>query len=62
MRNDEVSRCMDYIRFTCELEGFTLSDSEEVILSDILCGEISAESAIRNYIDDNGLDALEYRL
>ena len=57
MRNDEVSRCMDYIRFTCELEGFTLSDSEEAILSDILCGEISAESAIRQYIDDNGLDA-----
>ena len=56
MRNDEVSRCLDYIRFTSELEGFSLSDGDEEILRDILNGDASAEGAIRAYIDNNGLD------
>ena len=50
MRNDEVSRCLDYIRFTSELEGFSLSDGDEEILCDILNGDASAEGAVREYI------------
>ena len=46
MRNDEVSRCLDYIRFTSELEGFSLSDGDEEILRDILNGDASAEDGV----------------
>ena len=56
MRNDEVNRCVDYIRFTCELEGFSLTEGDEAIIRDILEGESTAENAIRAYIDNNNLD------
>ena len=56
MKDGQAQECVDYIRFTMELEGAGLSDSDEKILSDILTDECSAAEAVASFIRDNGLD------
>ena len=46
MKDGRAQECVDYIRFTMELEGAGLSDSDEKILSDILTDECSAAEAV----------------
>ena len=55
MKDGRAQECVDYIRFTMELEGAGLSDSDEKILSDILTDECSAAEAVASFIRDNGL-------
>ena len=55
MKDGRAQECVDYIRFTMELEGAELSDSDEKILFDILTDECSATEAVASFIRDNGL-------
>lgn len=51
-----MQKCIDYIKFTNEMEGSTLSEEETKILEEILDEDISANEAINNYIEEMGLN------
>lgn len=57
MKNGRMQNCIDYIRFTMEMEGAELSSSDEKIFFDILDENISANECIDNYKVANNLDS-----
>lgn len=56
MKSSQVRRCLDYIRFTMEMEGSSLEEDHERLLEDILNGEADACAVINNFIAENNLE------
>lgn len=50
-----MQRCIDYIRFNYESEGFSLSDDDEADIRAVLDEDISADSLIEKYLIENSL-------
>ncbi len=57
MKSGQMQSCIDYIRFTMEMEGAELSATEEALLRDILDEEITANECIENYRISEKLDS-----
>lgn len=57
MRNSQMQSCIDYVRFTMEMEGSELSEEEEALLRDVLDEEKTADEVISTYIGQLGLDS-----
>ncbi len=55
-----MQRCIDYIRFNYESEGFTLSDEDEADIRAVLDKDITADSLIEKYIVSNSLSGRNY--
>lgn len=55
-----MQRCIDYIRFTYESEGFSLSDDDEADIRAVLDKDITADSLIEKYIITNSLTNHDY--
>lgn len=56
MRDDQVNQCIDYIRFTMEVEGSELADGTRDVLESILTGDADADSVVADYIVRQGLE------
>jgi Protein involved in cell division len=56
MKNGQMQNCIDYIRFTMEMEGAELSAADEQIFLDILDEKFTADECIENYKAEQKLD------
>lgn len=56
MKNSQMQICIDYIRFTMEMEGAELSATDEAIFRDILDEEVNANECIENFRVSENLD------
>lgn len=61
MEAGRMQRCIDYIKFNQESEGFELSSDDEADISDILCERKCADELIENFLTKNNLDNIEYK-
>ena len=59
MSNDRLEISLDYLKFTIEADGEELSEQLEETFSDILEGELKADSAIASYIREEGLESAD---
>ena len=50
MKNDRLDISLDYLRFTVEADGETLSEELENTFRDILEGDLKADKAVADYI------------
>ncbi len=55
MKDGRAQECVDYIRFTMELEGAQLSVKDEETIRNVLDDEVTADEAAASFIRDNGL-------
>ncbi|MCH3918698.1 MAG: Fic family protein [Spirochaetia bacterium] len=55
MKSGRMQRCIDYIRFNQEAEGFALSEDEEADIRRLFDGEVSADGLIQTFIEREGL-------
>ena len=55
MKDSQVQDCIDYIKFTMELEGSQLDSHVEETARGILEGSLSADEEVSRYITDHGL-------
>lgn len=55
MKKGRMQRCIDYIRFNYDSEGFELSDDDEADILAVLDEDKTADSLIEKYIIDNSL-------
>ena len=55
MKAGRMQRCIDYIKFNQEAEGFELSDEDEGDLRRLLDGEISADTLVQDFLEKEQL-------
>ena len=60
MKTDRLDYGLDYMKFTVEADGETLTPELEEKFKDILEGELKAEKAIADYIREEKLDSSLY--
>ncbi len=60
MKTDWLDRSLDYLKFTVEADGETLTDELAEQFADILRGDLNAEKAIADYIRQEHLEAGAY--
>jgi cell filamentation protein len=60
MRKGRMQRCIDYIRFNHESEGFELSDDDEADIRAVLDKDETADSLIEKFILENSLTNNDY--
>ena len=60
MKTDWLSYSLDYMKFTVEADGETLTEELEEKFKDILEGELKAEKAVADYIREEKLDSSLY--
>ncbi|MCK9191730.1 MAG: Fic family protein [Sphaerochaetaceae bacterium] len=56
-----MQRCIDYIRFNQESEGFEMSSDDEVDISAILNKDKTADELIQKFLIEHNLDSVEYK-
>jgi len=61
MEAGRMQRCIDYIKFNHESEGFELSSDDEADILAILNEDKSADELIQNFLKKNNLDNIEYK-
>ena len=59
MNNDRLAISLDYLRFTIEADGETLTEKLEDTFTDILKDNVKADKVIAEYIRENGLEAAD---
>ncbi|NCD05574.1 MAG: cell filamentation protein Fic [Spirochaetia bacterium] len=60
MKKSRMQRCIDYIRFNHESEGFSLSDEDEADIIAVLEKDETADSLIEKYILEKSLVTSDY--
>ena len=59
MKNDRLDISLDYLRFTVEADGETLSEELENTFRDILEGDLKADKAVADYIRQEKLESYD---
>lgn len=56
-----MQRCIDYIRFNQESEGFELSADDEADISAVLDEDVTADELIQKYLELHNLENIDYK-
>ena len=60
MNNDRLAISLDYLKFTIEADGETLTDDLEKTFTGILEGDVKADNAVASYIRKEGLESVDF--
>ena len=60
MNNDRLAISLDYLKFTIEADGETLTEELSKTFTDILEGDAKADSAVAAYIRKEGLESVDF--
>lgn len=60
MKSRRIEACIGFVKFTLEVEGFSLASGDEEQLRNILDDDVSANEAVEAIIEQEGLSSVEY--